>query len=75
MQETKSRPQSGILILVASWPSTSKIWSPSSNFSGQSDKNFDLFLRGFKIVSFCLNLHQLVINLFSNRIFEIFLTI
>jgi hypothetical protein len=45
MQETKSRPQSGILILVASWPSTSKIWSPSSNFSGQSDKNFDLFLK------------------------------
>jgi hypothetical protein len=29
------RPQSGILILVAIWPSTPKIWWPSSNFSDQ----------------------------------------
>ena len=30
--------QSGILILVASWPLTPKICWPSSNFSGQSKK-------------------------------------
>jgi hypothetical protein len=32
--------QSGVLILVASWPSTPKIWWPNSNFSGQSKKNW-----------------------------------
>jgi len=37
--------QSGILILVASWPSTPKIWWSSSNVSGQSEKNWQPKIR------------------------------
>jgi hypothetical protein len=37
---------------VASWPSTPKIWWPSSNFSGQRKKNWSCLKKGLLHFSF-----------------------
>jgi hypothetical protein len=59
-QDVLGRPQSGILILVATKPPTPKIWWPNSNFSGQSKKK--LVAKGKRIKT----------NIFLNDLIRVF---